>query len=127
MPRFVLLVSLVGVLLTAPGCGVPYGDVFAIDGSDLGEDENSNVLRVEVGVVHLVSAVAGRQGGFAKSTRTQVDTLTAVDPTIVSVTQGEPLQYRVVGNVEGETLLRLTANGSERLVPIRVVPVRAAF
>lgn len=111
--------------MASAGCGTPYADIYADYGDKLGQDENSNMLRVEIGVPHDVGATVGRSGGLVKSTRTLTDSFTAVDPAVVEVTdlknEIQP-RYRIRGLQEGETLLHLTANGNDRFVPIRVVP-----
>jgi hypothetical protein len=103
------------------GCK-PHATFYSADPTALGQDGNSNLLRVKSGrtVVAHVKIVREEIEG---SSEFEVDEVTSDDPAIVTIEALGDSQFSLRGIAEGETKLRVKIAGDERdVVPIRVLP-----
>lgn len=101
---------------------MPFETVVGVDGDVLGDDANSNLLRVPLGSVHEVKGSVGRSEGIVSRWTEAIDTMSARDPEIVAVEQVGTTTFRLTAVREGETVLELVGDGEERTMPIRVMP-----
>ena len=101
---------------------MPVETVVGVDGDVLGDDANSNLLRVPLGSVHKVKGTVGRNEGILSRWTEAIDTISTRDPQVVAVERLGPTTFRLTAVHEGETVLDLVGDGEERTIPIRVMP-----
>jgi hypothetical protein len=117
MLRTALLVS---GLLFACGVGPEFASVSAADGSSLGENGDTDVIRIRVGTSIAITAVC-KQGDYPRgSSIVGTPYVTSDDVSVVSVVQTGTREFTLRGNEIGETLLR-TSGECEAVYPLRVV------
>lgn len=120
--RILLSVVAICMLLVGVGCGMTFETLEGVDGDVLGDDANSNLLRVPLGSVHDVNGSVGRSEGFLPRWTEAIDSMAARNPEIVTVERLGPTTFRLTAAREGETVLELVGDGEERTMPIRVMP-----
>lgn len=97
-----------------------------VDGvADLGEDANSNVIRLSGGIPRVVRATAIHPEVEGESTF-PVDQITSGDPTILAVEpQLVPNTFMLRPLREGETVISLFSRGDRYdRIPVKVLPFR---
>lgn len=110
------------MFLVGVGCGTAFETVAGVDGDLLGDDGNSNLLRVPLGSVHDVNGSVGRSEGVLPRWIETVDAMTARDPEVVTVERLGATTFRLTAAREGETVLDVVGDGEARTIPIRVMP-----
>lgn len=120
--RFLLSAVATCLLLVGVGCGTTFETLEGIDGDVLGDDANSNLLRVPLGSVHDVQGTVGRNEGILSRWTETIDSISSRNPEIVTVERLGPTTFRLTASREGETVLDLVGDGEERTIPIRVMP-----
>ncbi len=120
--RFLLSVVATSILLVGVGCGTPFETLVGVDGDVLGDDANSNLLRLPLGSVHDVKGSVGRSEGILSRWTETIDSIASRNPEIVTVERLGPTTFRLTAAREGETVLDLVGDGEERTIPIRVMP-----
>ncbi len=101
---------------------MPFETVVGVDGDMLGDDANSNILRVPLGSAHEVKGEVGRNEGILSRWTEAIDTISTRDPQVVAVERLGATTFRLTAVHEGETVLDLVGDGEERTIPIRVMP-----
>ena len=120
--RILLSVAATCMFLVGVGCGMPFETVVGVDGDLLGDDANSNLLRVPLGSVHEVKGSVGRSEGVLSRWTETIDAMTAREPEIVTVERLGATTFRLTAAREGETVLEVVGDGEARTIPIRVMP-----
>lgn len=120
--RFLLSAIATCTVLVGFGCGTPFETLAGVDGDVLGDDANSNLLRVPLGSVHDVNGAVGRSEGFLPRWTEAIDSIASRNPEVVTVERLGPTTFRLTAVHEGETVLDLVGDGEERAIPIRVMP-----